>query len=243
MLQSARRALRAAVHWVACWFLFPLGRNRRPARPDDPAPILLTHPLRQPPTCAFIYFHGNCGTATPAPWLNDAAQAAVYVPEYPGYGRHAAPHASEAGILAAADAAWARARADGWAPANIYLWGTSLGGAPAAHLAATRDCGGVVLSAAFASVGSVVSPRLASVLRVFGCDMFDNAAALARTRCRVAIVHATDDGLVARHNAAANYEAAANAAARNSWLHPGQHNTPPDEALTREIVCWVMQKE
>lgn len=228
--------LRAAVHWLAAWFVFMPPRVRVTER--APQPMLVERPARA--RGAVLYFHGNAGLMSIPPWLRTAADGlAIYAPEYPGYGAHATTRPSEAGVHAAADAAYAAARADGFAPEAIYAWGNSLGGAAAAHLAARRPLGGLVMHAAFASVFTVVAPWAGALARRCGADMFSNVDALRRVECPVAFVHSRDDRLIRLRDHCLPNLAAVPHVRKQVWRMAGPHNAEPPRAMALGVLRWL----
>jgi len=121
----------------------------------------------------------------------------VLIFDYRGYGRSSGKP-SEAGLYRDAETAWAYlTRARGIAPENIVLFGESLGGALAAHLAAWERPGALVLSSVFTSV-----PDLAADLypwlpaRWLARLRYDTRAALARAKCPVLVAHSPDDEII-----------------------------------------------
>jgi len=114
-----------------------------------------------------LYCHGNAGNITHrADILEDIHRyfdASVLVWDYRGYGRSEG-RPTEQGILADAEAArnWLVQRT-GWPADRLVLWGHSLGGAVAVHLAATTGAEALVLESTFPSLPDVAAyhyPRL-----------------------------------------------------------------------------------
>lgn len=231
------RVVRAIIHWCAAWFVFCPPRTRTPSTPV----------LRGPPDaeCIVLFFHGNSGLASVPPWLVKAfgPRVAFYAPEYPGYGGGASAKASEAGVLAAADAAYEYACTLGFRPEQIYVWGLSLGGAAAAHLAATRPCAGIVMHAAFASVLTVVAPWVGRWARAYDVDMFTNVDRMRAVSCPVAFVHGTDDRLIRLNDhCTANFMAVPHRRKR-VWRAAVGHSDVPDAFLLVNVAEWIRKKD
>lgn len=118
----------------------------------------LAHPN---PQRVVLYCHGNAGNITHrADILQDIhrwVQASVLVWDYRGYGR-CEGRPTEQGILADAEAArsWLAQRT-GCPPDQLVLWGHSLGGAVAVHLAASRGAQALVLESTFPSLPDVAA--------------------------------------------------------------------------------------
>jgi hypothetical protein len=147
-----------------------------------------------------LFLHGNAGNLSHR--MDSIAMFhrlgyAVLIFDYRGYGRSSGKP-SEAGLYRDAETAWAYlTRARGIAPENIVLFGESLGGALAAHLAAWERPGALVLSSVFTSV-----PDLAADLypwlpaRWLARLRYDTRAALARAKCPVLVAHSPDDEII-----------------------------------------------
>lgn len=147
-----------------------------------------------------LFLHGNAGNLSHR--MDSIAMFhrlgyAVLIFDYRGYGRSSGKP-SEAGLHRDAETAWAYLTgARGIAPDNIVLFGESLGGALAAHLAARQRPGALVLSSVFTSV-----PDLAADLypwlpaRWLARLRYDTRAALARVDCPVLVAHSPDDEII-----------------------------------------------
>ena len=141
-----------------------------------------------------LYSHGNgedLGMIRP---LLDSFQSqgvAVFAYDYPGYGLSSG-QASEAGVFAAADAAYQYAAETlGYAPENITLYGRSLGSGPSCWLAERYPVGGLILDGAFSSTFRVMTK-----VRILPWDRFDNASRLPNIQCPVLILHGKQDRTV-----------------------------------------------
>lgn len=90
-------------------------------------------------------------------FLRDELNIAVFAFDYRGYGRSEGKP-NEQGVLADARAAqsWLAARA-GIAPSDVVLWGRSLGGAVAVHLAAENGARGLIVERTFPSLPDVAA--------------------------------------------------------------------------------------
>jgi hypothetical protein len=108
-----------------------------------------------------LYFHGNAGNIADrlerAKTLNRRFGLDVLLVDYRGYGRSSGSP-SEEGLYRDARAVYRTAIAAGFRPAQILLFGESLGAAVAIDLASRWPCGGVILETPFLSV-----PELARV--------------------------------------------------------------------------------
>jgi fermentation-respiration switch protein FrsA (DUF1100 family) len=161
----------------------------------------------------FLAFHGNAANianrAAVYAFLRDTP-ANVFAMEYSGYGRSEGKP-SEAALYRDADAAYqylVHTRAI--APQTIISFGQSLGTAVAAHLAAHRPVGAVILEAPFPSASRLARqffwflPGIS--LLVHG--QLDTAARLRQITAPLLIVHCTQDPVIPFHFGQAVYNAA-----------------------------------
>jgi pimeloyl-ACP methyl ester carboxylesterase len=146
-----------------------------------------------------LWFYGN-GENIGAIWpvLRDfrPPEAALLVLDYPGYGASAG-RATEAGLRQAAEAAYAalaaRPEVD---PAQIVLYGRSLGTTVATWLAARRPVAGVVLESPFTNAREMSRQHFGLFPRFVLRLQLDNLAAVAQIRSPVLVFHGTADRLV-----------------------------------------------
>ncbi|HEU0051965.1 MAG TPA: alpha/beta hydrolase, partial [Longimicrobium sp.] len=124
------------------------------------------------------------------PALHDAGFS-VLAWDYRGYGRSTGKPGERA-TYRDAEAAYAYlTRELGVAPERVIVHGRSLGGGPAAYLAATNPVGGLVLESTFTSIFAVVPG-----VRLFPFDRFRTGARLGRVRTPVLVIHGTEDEVV-----------------------------------------------
>jgi len=167
-----------------------------------------------------LFFHGQSGNRYTAARLAAplAAGGGLLVADYRGYGDNPGTP-DEAGLYADARAFLALART--LAPASrIYLFGFSLGAAPALHTAAEENVAGVITLGAFANIGDVAPP----LTRPFLPDRFDNRATITRVDEPILILHGTADDVVPVANAEALRDAAPHGA-RLLRVEGGGHAT------------------
>jgi uncharacterized protein len=144
-----------------------------------------------------LFFHGsdgNLGYELPTLRFLHALGTSVLMIDYPGYGRSGG-HPNEKGCYEAAEAAWTflleHKRVQ---PADIVLFGRSLGSAVATYLSASRASGGLVFQSGFSSV-----PDMANVLfpylpvRPFCRTRMDSLARIRRIHAPILCLHSPDD--------------------------------------------------
>jgi uncharacterized protein len=152
-----------------------------------------------PPSPALLWFYGN-GETIAAIWPIvrgfQPPGTAVLVLDYPGYGGSAG-QATEAGLYRAADAAYAALVArPGIAPDRIYVYGRSLGSAPATWVAAHHPVAGLILESPFTSAAGMARQLYALLPRFILHLSLDNLGRMGRIRCPVLVFHGDADRLV-----------------------------------------------
>jgi len=183
---------------LAGWYLSPRavegGEGRWKAVAE---PTALHHPA--PPSPALLWFYGNGeNIASLAPILRDFQPrgAALLVVDYPGYGGSEG-RATEAGLYAAADAAYAALAARRQVDSGrIYVYGRSLGSAVAIYTAAHHPVAGLILESPFTSAADMARRHYALVPRFLLRLSLDNVSAIAQVRCPILLFHGTADRLV-----------------------------------------------
>ena len=152
-----------------------------------------------PPSPALLWFYGN-GETIAAIWPIvrefQPPGTAVLVVDYPGYGGSAG-RANEAGLYAAADAAYAALVArPGIDPDRIYVYGRSLGSAAATWVAAHHPVAGLILESPFTSAGAMARQLYALLPRFIVRLSLDNLGRMRQIRCPVLVFHGDADRLV-----------------------------------------------
>ena len=177
-----------------------------------------------------LYFHGNgedLGIDLPHLAALQAAGFAVLAVDYPGYGLTGGT-ASEAGLCAAADAAYAYATGTlGWARGRVIVYGLSLGGSAAVWVASRERVGGLVLESAFTSAYRVIT-RWPLVLG----ERLPSISRIGRVRCPVFVMHGTADTVIAFDHGEALF-AAAPEPKRALWVENAGHCQVPSKAGDR----------
>ncbi len=149
-----------------------------------------------------LFFHGNAGNIThrlETVRLAHGLGRNLFLIDYRGYGQSQG-RPTEAGTYADAQGAWDWLRREtGEASGRLVVWGRSLGGAVAAHLAAALDPppAALILESTFTSLpdmGAVAYPFLP--VRLIARMRYLVAADLARVRCPVLVAHSPDDEIV-----------------------------------------------
>lgn len=170
--------------------------------------LLLKGPAREEtrrPRPLVIYFHGNAGNrVSRTGWyaLLEQLGTDVLAMDYHGYG-DSEGRMSETALEHDCDAAWTFATAElGYAPSDILVMGTSLGGAAAVYLTAKQcEAGNVpaamVTVATFSSMVDVAGslyPWLPT--RAVLVDRYPSHERAARITCPVLMLHGDRDSVV-----------------------------------------------
>jgi fermentation-respiration switch protein FrsA (DUF1100 family) len=145
-----------------------------------------------------IYFHGNGGAlnlrADRFRWLA-ADGVGVLGLSYRGYGGSSGTP-SETGFILDAAAAYefAAARVP---PAQIVLWGESLGTGVAVALAAERQIGGLILDAPFTSAADIGASAYPFIpVRWFIKDSFRSDQRIRRVKAPLLVLHGERDDII-----------------------------------------------
>ena len=171
---------------------------------------------------AIIRCHGNAEDAVMTLWALNALAAKGYTVasvDYPGYGlSDGSP--DEAGCYRNVHRLYDwLVETRGFKPEDIIVNGFSIGTGPATELAATRPCGGLILEAPFLS-----APRAVTRVRILPVDPFPNLKRIGDVKCRVLMIHGTDDRVVPYSQGEALFKLA-NEPKRFVSVSGGDHNT------------------
>lgn len=147
-----------------------------------------------------LFHHGNAGNIShrldSLRIFHDLA-VNVLIYDYRGYGRSTG-NPSEAGLYRDAEAAWnwlteSRAVASG----EIILFGRSLGGAVASHLAEQVDAGGLIVESTFTSVPDIGAELYWWLpVRWLSRLDFDAATSVSRADMPVLVIHSVEDEII-----------------------------------------------
>src|SRR5881628_59851 len=184
---------------LAGWYLKAVegGEGRaRAVTSDDTS----TAPHRPPsPSPALLWFYGNGeNVATIWPIVRDFQPpgTALLVVDYPGYGGSGG-RATEAGLYAAADAAYAElARRPEVDASRIFVYGRSLGSAVATYTATHHAVAGVILESPFTNATDMARNAYRILPSFIVRLSLDNLSRMRQIRCPVLVLHGTADRLV-----------------------------------------------
>ncbi len=158
-----------------------------------------------------LFCHGNGGNLTSRPGYYRAileTGVSLLAFDYRGYGLSDG-EPGEAGTYTDARAAYQWLCARGFAPEHILVWGESLGGGIASHLAATERVGGLVLQSSFTSIpdiGAELFPWLP--VKLLSRIRYNTHSRLPAITCAVVILHSRADTIIRFRHAERNFAAA-----------------------------------
>jgi uncharacterized protein len=179
------------------------------------------------PRAALLFFHGNAGNVS---HRLDSLQIfhdlglEVLIFDYRGYGQSTGSP-SEKGLYRDARAAWDWMVDEQGLPAErIVLFGRSMGGAVAAHLAEQVDAAGLIIESTFTSVPDIGAELYWWLpVRLLARLEFNAAEHVAAADMPVLVVHSPDDEIIPFDHGRRLHEAAGD---RGTLLEiRGDHNT------------------
>jgi uncharacterized protein len=164
------------------------------------------------PRGTVLFFHGNAGNLShrvPTLRFFHRLGYGTLLPSYRGYaGSGGSP--SERGLYLDAEAAWRYLVEErGVPPAEVVLFGRSLGGAVAAWLATEHAPGALVLESTFTSVPELAAEHYPFLpVRLLARSHFPTERRLPGVRAPVLVVHSRADEVIPFHHSRRLWEAA-----------------------------------
>jgi len=163
---------------------------------DDGIRIHGWHTNHPNPRAHMVFFHGNAGNIShrlDSINLFHKLGLEVVIIDYRGYGQSEGSP-SEAGTYLDAKAAWDYLMRIGVPGNRVIIFGRSLGGAIAAHLASNQSAGGLIIESAFASVpevGAIHYPWLP--VKLLSRYEYATANYAAKAKMPKLIIHSRND--------------------------------------------------
>ena len=169
-------------------------------------------PCDNPAARTVIVCHGNAGNIThrlDTIQTFNLLDVNVLIFDYRGYGRSEGSP-SEDGTYQDAEAAWQYlVETRNVAPERIVIFGRSLGGGVAAHLAHTHTPGALILESTFTSMPDAAASIYPFLPVRWLCRIsYDIASIIRRIDCPILVVHSRDDEMLPFEFGQALYEAA-----------------------------------
>ncbi|MGH8727642.1 MAG: alpha/beta hydrolase, partial [Burkholderiales bacterium] len=159
-----------------------------------------------------LFFHGNAGNISHRlDWLElfHAIGMATLIVDYRGYGTSSGKP-SEEGTYRDAEAAWkSLVESRGFKPDEIVVFGESLGGAIAAHLAARKQPGALIVLSGFTSVPDIASEVYSFVpARLLARFEYNTLENIKKAACPVLVIHSPDDEIIPFEHGRSLYDSA-----------------------------------
>jgi uncharacterized protein len=153
----------------------------------------------QPEPPVILLCHGNAGNLSgryQRAALLMSAPADVLVFDYRGYGRsEGKPH--EAGVYQDVEAAWAELTTTrGIAAERIIIYGVSLGGVMAVHLASQVDAAGLIVESTFTSVADMARRTMPFIPVFMIRTKMDSASKILQAKMPKLHIHSPMDEIV-----------------------------------------------
>ena len=188
-------------------------------------------PAENPGDRYLLYLHGsalNIGANITHARRFHQLGFSVFLISYRGYGKSDGTFPTEAQVYADAQAAWTYLiEQKGIDPKAIFIYGHSLGGAVAIHLAIDNPAaGGLIVEAAFTSIADMA--RRIPKYRIFPLELivherFDSIEKVSRLQPPVLYIHGTDDKLVPSEMSSELYKRTASSK-QLKFIPGGGHN-------------------
>jgi uncharacterized protein len=165
---------------------------------DDKISAWHFHNYQNAPTVLFC--HGNSGNISHRDYvvkLMNTQHLNLLIFDYSGYG-HSKGTPSKEQLLKDGEIAYSylSTKTD---PTNIIVWGESIGGFVAIHIASEFECRRLILLSAFSSLVEVLQDheyyRYIPFVRMT-VGVFDNKEKLSRVKAPIAIIHSHQDKLI-----------------------------------------------
>lgn len=146
-----------------------------------------------------LYFHGNAGDLSGWQYVSSDFTSLGFnfmIIDYRGYGKSSG-RITEKGLYLDGEAAFDFLRTKGFQPENIIVYGRSIGSGIAVHVAANRNCKGLILESPFSSLSTLANEKLPLFFpSIYTRFRFDNLAKIRNVGCPLIILHGTHDELI-----------------------------------------------
>ena len=164
------------------------------------------------PRATFLFFHGNAGNVSDR--LSILEQLATlgietFAAGYRGYGKSGGTPSSAALPDDAESAYHCVTQQYGVKPDKLILFGKSLGGAAAVHVASRNPCAGLIVQSSFTSVKDMASKLVPYFpIGVFMGRKLDNLSAIATVKVPTLVIHGKADEIIPFEQGVRLFEAA-----------------------------------
>lgn len=200
----------------------------------------------QPGKPVIVYYHGNAGTIADrdfkvAPWRD--AGYGVWLTGYRGFGGNAGSP-TESGLYADARIVIERLITDDIQPAQIVLYGESLGTGIATHMAfelaeAGTPVRGLILEAPFSSMGDAAQYRYPYVpARWLVRDRYENLAKIDHIKTPLLLIHGDQDRVLPQAHGRTLFDAAKQPK-QALWLEGAGHSDVYDFGAGKAVLAFL----
>ena len=197
--------------------------------------------MARPGKPTLLYFHGNAGNlASRSNRVRRYADAGLglLMLSYRGYGGSSG-RPSEADNLADARLAYDQLLAQGLLPADIVLYGESLGSGVAVQLAAEKPVGAVVLDAPYTSIVDVATRAYPFLpVRPLLADRYESNRFIGQVKAPVLVLHGGRDGVIPVEMGRALHDLA-NEPKHLEIFPEGRHSDLDEYGAVKVVTGWL----
>ncbi len=224
------------------------GRNKNICTEPSKDRINCWHFNKYPGEKTILFFHGNYGNISHREYIIDICKkfkVNLFLPDYRGYGKSGSPTNIDS-MLVDAETAYNYLR-DKVGSENIIIWGESLGGSAAAHVASKYPCWMLILMCTFSAVGDILAERADSKWFYKALGMSANLPGrsfiikekIKKVKCPVVIIHSSEDELIPYRCAQINYQAVSHGCKKLYKIRGGHSSPTIDERQLAEIFTYM----
>jgi len=180
-----------------------------------------------------LFCHGNYGNISYSDFLVDIChknRINLLIFDYSGYGKSPG-YPTQRQICEDGEKAYQYLRQT-LSPEDIIIWGMSLGGAVATHIASRHPCSHLILMSTFSSLDGIIldskiNPWLNFYARVVAyiIDTLPSHQKIEKVKCPIIIMHSPDDELIPISNGYRLYEKVSHQAKKFITIG-GKHASP-----------------
>lgn len=168
---------------------------------SDKYSIHLLHFERDPALKTILFCHGNSGNISHRDYIINFCyhyKVNLLLFDYRGYG-YSGGYATQRKICEDGIACYHYLINSGVSPSDLIVWGESLGGAVATHIAASAPCSRLVLLCTFSSLDDIITYKYNRGLAILASLLIDTLPSkrrIADVTCPVMIFHSEEDEVI-----------------------------------------------
>lgn len=167
----------------------------------DKYSIHIWHFVRNPSYKTILFCHGNSGNISHRDYVINFCyyhHVNLLLFDYRGYG-YSGGYATQRKICEDGIACYRYLLNNGVSPEDLIVWGESLGGAVATHVAASGPCAYLVLLCTFSSLDDIIAYKYNRGLAILASLLIDTLPSkkrIADIKCPVMIFHSEEDEVI-----------------------------------------------